>query len=75
MSWFQRVKNVVFGLGMILCAVLLLAGEDDGCFLVMLILAFSLIVRGISELIYYLTMARHMVGGKLDPGGKSAVCP
>ena len=65
MSWFQRVKNVVFGLGMILCAVLLLAGEDDGCFLVMLILAFSLIVRGFSELIYYFTMARHMVGGKL----------
>ena len=65
MSWFQRLKNVVIGLCMILCAVLLLAGEDDGCFLVMLILAFSLIVRGISELIYYVTMARHMVGGKL----------
>ena len=65
MSNFQRVQNVVIGLCMILCAVILLAGEDDGCFLVMLILAFSLIIRGIAELIYYVTMARHMVGGKL----------
>ena len=65
MSNFRRVQNVVIGLGMILCAVILLAGEDDGCFYVMLILAFSLIIRGVSELIYYATMARHMVGGKL----------
>lgn len=65
MSNFQRVQNVVIGLCMILCAVILLAGEDDGCYLVMLILAFSLIIRGIAELIYYVTMARHMVGGKL----------
>ena len=65
MSNFQRVQNVVIGLCMILCAVILLAREDDGCYLVMLILAFSLIIRGIAELIYYVTMARHMVGGKL----------
>lgn len=65
MSNFQRVQNVVTGLCMILCAVILLAGEDDGCFLVMLILACSLILRGISEIIYYITMARFMVGGKL----------
>ena len=65
MSNFHRVQNVVIGLCMILCAVIHLAGEDDGCYLVMLILAFSLIIRGIAELIYYVTMARHMVGGKL----------
>ena len=65
MSWFQRVKNVVIALCMILGAVILLLGEENGCFLVMLILACSLIIRGISEFIYYITMARFMVGGKL----------
>ena len=65
MSWFQRVKNIVIGLCMILGAAILLIGADSGCVFVMLILAFSLIVRGISELIYYITMGRFMVGGKL----------
>ena len=65
MSWFQRVKNVVIGLCMILGAAILLIGTDGGSVFVMLILAASLIIRGISDLIYYITMARFMVGGKL----------
>lgn len=65
MSWFQRVKNVVIGLCMILGAAILLIRTDGGSVFVMLILAASLIIRGISDLIYYITMARFMVGGKL----------
>ena len=38
---------------------------EGGCLYIMLFLAASLILRGISELIYYFTMAKYMVGGKL----------
>ena len=65
MSKFQRVQNIVVGLVMLICAGILLLGPEDGCLYIMLFLALSLMFRGLSELLYYVTMARFMVGGKL----------
>ena len=65
MSNFQRVQNIVIGLSMLISAAVLILFPEGGCVYIMLFLAASLILRGISELIYYFTMARYMVGGKL----------
>lgn len=65
MSKFQRVQNIVIGLSMLISAAVLILLPEGGCLYIMLFLAASLILRGISELIYYFTMARYMVGGKL----------
>ena len=65
MSKFQRVQNIVAGLCMLISAAVLFLLPEDGCLFIMLFLAVSLIIRGISELVYYFTMARYMVGGKL----------
>ena len=65
MSKFQRVQNIVIGLCMLISAAVLILLPEGGCLYIMLFLAASLILRGISELIYYFTMAKYMVGGKL----------
>ena len=65
MSKFQRFQNIVIGLSMLISAAILILLPEGGCLYIMLFLAASLILRGISELIYYFTMARYMVGGKL----------
>lgn len=63
MSKMQRVSNVIAGIGLLLGALIIFA-LDDGCRLIAAVLALSLILRGMRELIYYFSMARHMVGGK-----------
>lgn len=51
------------GIGMLLAMLVLLIIGDDGVSLIVFILAVSLILRGLRSLIYYLSMARFMVGG------------
>lgn len=63
MSKFGRIKNVIIGILMLIGAVLLFVLPNDGYFIVSLILCVTLIAHGIKTLIYYFTMARHMVGG------------
>ena len=64
MTLAQRVQNILTGLLMLLISVLLFTGGEDGYPLVLLILTVTLLVAGLRELIYYFSMARHMVGGK-----------
>ncbi len=64
MTLVQRFKMIMSALLTILCAVLLIEMEEDGYLLVSLLLSLSLIVSGIRFLIYYFTMARHMVDGR-----------
>ena len=52
------------GIGMLLAMLILLIIGNDGVSLVVLILAVSLILRGLRSLIYYVSMARFMVGGQ-----------
>ncbi len=49
---------------MIVMSLLLLVMGEDGFSIVALILCISLLIYGIRELIYFFTMARHMVGGR-----------
>lgn len=64
MTKLQRVQSIAGGVLMLLFTWLILRFAEDGIQLVAAIVSISLIVMGIRYLIYYFTMARHMVGGK-----------
>lgn len=63
MTNMQRVKKILLGLLMIACSLVLIHFPKDGFFIVALIVCFTLIGYGVRMLIYYFSMARHMVGG------------
>ena len=66
MGKLQRVQNVLVGILTILLSIIMMLLEpEDGFLIAALILAFTLLFAGIRSLIYYFTMARHMVGGKM----------
>jgi hypothetical protein len=65
MSSGQRIKNILIGVLMILGSLTLIAFPEKGLVVVSALLSLSLFIYGIKTLIYYLTMARHMVGGKI----------
>lgn len=48
---------------MILGGIALLLDPQDALLLVAMVLGFSLVIYGLHSLVYYITMARHMVGG------------
>jgi len=58
-----RIKNFIFGIVMLLCAVTLLYDHTLGYKIIIAILSLSFLIYGIRRLYYYLTMARYMVGG------------
>jgi uncharacterized membrane protein HdeD (DUF308 family) len=64
MSFFQRFKSILSGILMLLFVVLLLLLPDKAYYLVAGVLGLLLTIYGLRLLWYYLTMARHMVGGK-----------
>ena len=65
MSSGQKIKNVLIGIAIILGALILIAFPEDGIIITASILSLSLFIYGIKTLIYYVTMARHMVGGRI----------
>lgn len=64
MNSFQRVKKFLSGLGMLLGSIILLTEPEKGYYIVAFLLSLSMLLLGIRSLIYYITMARNMVGGK-----------
>jgi len=64
MSKFQRINNIIMGVLMILCGLLLISDIDDGYKLVILLVEISLFIDAIKNIVYYFTMARHMVDGR-----------
>ena len=64
MTNMQRVKKVSAAILMILCSGIVIIYPEDGFYLVASIVCVSLLLYGFRTLVYYLTMARHMVGGK-----------
>ena len=64
MSMTQRIQSILSALLSLVGAALLILMEEDGIFLVSLILSISFVLYGLRTLIYYLTMARHMVDGR-----------
>ena len=65
MTNLQKIRTVFEGLMMLLAAAILLWQPGYGYQIIGLILSIVLIVSGIRSLIYYFSMARNMVGGKL----------
>lgn len=64
MSKAQRIREVLIGLAGIACAVLMVLQPELGYALVVVFMCISLMGSGLERIVYYLTMARHMVGGK-----------
>lgn len=64
MNLVQRVRSIVVGIIMIAISVLMFAFPGEGYIFAILLLSASLIVFGIRNLIYFFSMARHMVGGR-----------
>lgn len=66
MTLVQRITRVLIGLGMLAVSIVFLsAPSDDAYTFVILVLSAGLTIKGIKDIIFYFTMARHMVGGKL----------
>ncbi len=64
MSLMQRIQKIMVALLMILGAVIMLMRGEDGYYIVAVILSVSLTAAALRSLIFYYSMARHMVGGK-----------
>ncbi len=62
----RRIAMIAGGVLLILCAILLLYLPDRGYIFVALILAVSIIVRGVGRIIYYFRMARNMVDSHMQ---------
>lgn len=65
MTKIQRIRNIFVGIIMILCGIAMIKLPQYGYLFVAAILSVSLTIRGIRYLVYYFTMARYMVGGKM----------
>ena len=65
MSNGQRIKSVLIGVLILLGAVIMIAFPKEGMIITAGILSLSLFIYGIKTLIYYITIARHMVGGRI----------
>lgn len=64
MNSIQRIKKFLSGLGMLLGSIILITEPEDGYYIVAFFLSLSMLLSGITSLVYYYTMARNMVGGK-----------
>ena len=65
MSTFQRIEKIIVSLIIFACALLIIIDPKDGYSLVAIIMSISLLSIAIKTLIYYFSMAIHMVGGRV----------
>ena len=65
MTKARRIGNIITGLIMVAAAFFLAVDADKTYPAVILILGFSLLIASIRSLVYYISMARHMVGGRI----------
>lgn len=63
MSSLKRIYHVIYGILALISAGLLLLYPRDGAMFVMVFIDVALLVYGIRMLVYYITLARFMVGG------------
>ncbi len=64
MTLFQRIRGVFIGLLMMAVAVIFIVEPSDNAYtFVIAVLTTGLAVKGLKDIIFYFTMARHMVGG------------
>ena len=63
MNRMQKIRSFLIGVGMLACAVAMMANPGQGIYAVMLLLGTSLFLRGLRKVVSFFTMARFMVGG------------
>lgn len=64
MTRMQKIRSIFVAIVTILASIYMIVEPDDGLITMALILSIALVAMGLKYLIYYFTMARHMVGGK-----------
>ena len=64
MTSMQRVRSILSGLFMVIGGLLMIHDPEDGYVIMTFIMGVTLLIRGIQNLVYYFTFARHMVGGR-----------
>ena len=65
MTLIRRIHNLMLGLLQIALAVLLVTEPELGYPVIILILSLTLIGTGLHDALYYVSMAKNMVGGKI----------
>ncbi|MCR5651377.1 MAG: hypothetical protein K6F86_09385 [Lachnospiraceae bacterium] len=66
MTVYQRIKKILFSLCMFAVALFFILYPSDTAYkVVVAILSLGLAITGIKDIVFYFTMARHMVGGKM----------
>lgn len=65
MTKLQKIRSSLFGVVMVITAVIMAKYPRDAYEFVIFFLAIGFLVSGVAALIYYFTMARFMVGGKM----------
>ena len=64
MTSFQRIRKFLAGIAMLLAGLIMILEPVNGYYIVALFISTSMLLSGIKSLVYYFTMARHMVGGR-----------
>ncbi len=65
MTKWQKIKAVLGAVVSLIFVPILLQDADKGCALIAAVLGFSAAIAGLRMIIYFFSMARHMVGGRL----------
>ena len=65
MTKWQRIQKILGGVLTLLLAPLLPLNPEAGCIIIVMVLGFSAVLKGLRMILYFISMARHMVGGKI----------
>ncbi len=65
MSLGRRIRDIGIGVLKIILGMILILAPGNGHLVVALVLGVALLIYGIRNIIYYFTMARFMVGGRM----------
>jgi uncharacterized membrane protein HdeD (DUF308 family) len=64
MSAFLRIEHFLTGILMVLTSLMILLFPEDGHHILIVCVSITLVAVGLRSLVFYVTMARHMVGGR-----------
>lgn len=65
MSKFNRIKNIIIGIAIIMVSISMLVFPGIGYYMATVILGVALLINGIKQFVYFISMGIHMVGGKI----------
>ena len=65
MTKIQRIGNILTGMMLIIIGIVIFVIPESGYSFAIIIIGLTMTLTGLRLLIYYISMARHMVGGKI----------